>query len=143
MFSISANTMYSIDENGKHSLEISYQDSDGVDVGAYAEGDKFEKVILDAIDQIDEAIAEYGDDQADVEEAADIQKQIAELQAQISELQARNNELEKRHAEKINHKPVLDDNLKNFLNNFHKKDIDPTAGLNKISDFPFSAKWWV
>ena len=143
MFSISANTMYSIDENGKHSLEISYQDSDGVDVGAYAEGDKFEKVILDAIDQIDEAIAEYGDDQADVEEAADIQKQIAELQAQISELQARNNELEKRHAEKVNHKPVLDDNLKNFLNNFHKKDIDPTAGLNKISDFPFSAKWWV
>lgn len=140
MFSISANTMYSIDENGKHSLEISYQDSDGVDVGAYAEGDKFEKVIFDAIDQIDEAIAEYGDDQADVEEAADIQKQIAELQAKINELQTRNNELEKRHAEKINHKPVLDDDLKNFLNNFRKNDL--VAGANKVSDFPFAPKWW-
>jgi TolA-binding protein len=132
--------MYSIDENGKHSLEISYQDSDGVDVGAYAEGDKFEKVIFDAIDQIDEAIAEYGDDQADVEEAADIQKQIAELQAKINELQTRNNELEKRHAEKINHKPVLDDDLKNFLNNFCKNDL--VAGANKVSDFPFAPKWW-
>lgn len=140
MFSISANTMYSIDENGKHSLEISYQDSDGVDVGAYAEGDKFEKVIFDAIDQIDEAIAEYGDDQADVEEAADIQKQIAELQAKINELQTRNNELKKRHAEKINHKPVLDDDLKNFLNNFRKNDL--VAGANKVSDFPFAPKWW-
>lgn len=143
MFSISANTMYSIDENGKHSLEISYQDSDGVDVGAYAEGDKFEKVIFDAIDQIDEAIAEYGDDQADVEEAADIQKQIAELQAKINELQTRNNELEKRHAEKINHKPVIDDDLKNFLNSFRKNDLVDRA--NKVSDFPFylnESKWW-
>ena len=140
MFSISANTMYSIDENGKHSLEISYQDSDGVDVGAYAEGDKFEKVIFDAIDQIDEAIAEYDDDQADVEEAANIQKQIAELQAQINELQTRNTELEKRHAEKINHKPVLDDDLKNFLNSFRKNNL--VAGANKVSDFPFAPKWW-
>ena len=132
--------MYSIDENGKHSLEISYQDSDGVDVGAYAEGDKFEKVIFDAIDQIDEAIAEYDDDQADVEEAANIQKQIAELQAQINELQTRNTELEKRHAEKINHKPVLDDDLKNFLNSFRKNNL--VAGANKVSDFPFAPKWW-
>ena len=143
MFSISANTMYSIDENGKHSLEISYRDSDGVDVGAYSEGDKFEDVIFDAVDQIDEAIAEFGDDQADMDEAADIQEQIAQLQAQIAELQARNNELEQRHAKKVDRKPVVNDDLKDFLNNIRKKDIDPVAGLNKVSDFPFSAKWWV
>ena len=143
MFSITANTMYSIDENGKHSLEISYRDSDGVDVGAYSEGDKIEDVILDAVDQIDEAIAEFDDDQADVEEAATIQDQIAELQAQIAELQARNNELEKRHANKVSHKPVINDDLKDFIDNIRKKDVDPIAGLNKISDFPFSAKWWV
>lgn len=143
MFSISANTMYSIDENGKHSLEVSYQDSDGVDVGAYAEGDKFENVIFDVVDQIDEAIAEFDDDQADVEEAENIQDQITKLQTQLAELQARSNELEKRHADKVNHKPIFNDDLKDFINNIRKKDIDPTAGLNKISDFPFSAKWWV
>lgn len=143
MFSITANTMYSIDENGKHSLEISYRDSDGIDVGAYSEGDKFEDVILDAVDQIDEAIAEFDDDQADVEEATTIQNQIAELQAQIAELQARSNELEKRHADKVNRKPVINNDLKDFIDNIRKKDVDPVAGLNKISDFPFSAKWWV
>lgn len=142
MFSISANTMYSIDENGKHSLEVSYQDSDGVNVGAYAEGDKFENVIFDVVDQIDEAVAEFDDDQADMDEAADLQEQISQLQAQLAELQARSNELEKRHADKVNHKPIFNDDLKDLINNI-RKDIDSAAEPNKISDFPFSAKWWV
>ena len=34
MFSINANTMYSFDEKGNHSLEISYNDSNGTNVGA-------------------------------------------------------------------------------------------------------------
>ena len=140
MFSIQANTMYSLDENGEHSLEVSYCDSDGVNVGAYAKGDKFEDVVFDAIDQIDEAIAEYGDDQADVDEAAKLQEQIAQLQAQIADLQARNKELEQRHAEKLNRKPILDDDLKAFLNNFRKNNS--VAEVNK-NDFPFPPKWWV
>ena len=140
MFSITANTMYTIDENGDHSLEISYNDSEGVNVGAYATGNTLEEVLIDAIDQIDEAIAEYDDDQADVEESEKLQTQIAELQAQIDELQARNEELEKRHAEKLYHKPILDDNLKSFLNNFRKDDV--VSGKNNVSDFPFGPKWW-
>lgn len=147
MFSITANTMYSIDENGKRSLEISYCDSDGVAVGAYSEGDNFEDVILDAVDQIDEAIAEYDDDQADIEEAsniesqtAELQDQIAELQAQIAELQARNDELKQRHAQKINSKASLDEDLDKILNKYRK---ETTEIKNKISDFPFTPKWWV
>lgn len=147
MFSITANTMYSIDENGKHSLEISYCDSDGIDVGAYSEGDSFEKVILDAVDQIDEAIAEHSDDQADIEEAATIKDQIAELQAQIAELQAqsaelqaRSDELEQRHAQKINSKASLDEDLDKILNKYRKETSEIK---NKISDFPFAPKWWV
>lgn len=147
MFSITANTMYSIDENGKHSLEISYCDSDGIDVGAYSEGDNFEKVILDAVDQIDEAIAEHSDDQADIEEAATIENQIAELQAQIAELQARNdelqarnNELKQRHAQKINSKASLDEDLDKILNKYRKETNEIK---NKISDFSFAPKWWV
>ena len=144
MYSITANTMYSINEKGEHSMEVSYADSDGVNVGAYATGKTFEEVLLDAVDQIDEAIAEYGDDQADVEEAEDLQKQIAELQAQIADLQARNNELEKRHAEKLNRKSTLDDDLKTFVDNFRKSNgIDTVAGKSKISDFPFTLKRWV
>ncbi len=143
MYSITANTMYSID-NGEHSMEVSYADSNGVNVGAYATGKTFEEVLLDAIDQIDEAIAEYDDDQADVEEAEKLQKQIAELQAQIADLQARNNELEKRHAEKLNRKPILDDDLKSFIDNFCKtNNVDTDAGKNKTSDFPFVLKRWV
>lgn len=143
MYSITANTMYSINENGEHSMEVSYADSDGVNVGAYATGKTFEEVLLDAVDQIDEAIAEYGDDQADVEEAEELQKQIAELQAQIADLQARNNELEKRHTEKLNRKPILDDDLKSFINSFRKINEDVTAGKSKkISDFSFGTKWW-
>lgn len=148
MFSIAANTMYTIDENGKHSLEISYCDSDGTNVGAYSEGDTFESVIFDAVDQIDEAIAEFDDDQADVQEAEALQAQIAELQAQINELQARNTELEKRHAEKLSHKPALDIDLKSFINNLQKKEEykkfakDDHSPLNKISDFPFGPNWW-
>lgn len=144
MFSISANTMYSIDENGKHSLEVSYRDSDGVDVGAYSEGDKFEDVILDAVDQLDEAIAEFNDDQADVEEAENLQKQIAELQTQIAELQARNAELEQRHAKKVNHKTTFDGDLKDFLKDFRGKNNDSvTAMKHKVSDFPFAFNWCV
>lgn len=140
MFSINANTMYSIDEDGKHSLEISYRDSDGINVGVCSEGEDFEEVVFDALDQIDEAIAEYDNDKADVEEAKALQNEISKLQAQIAELQARNEELEKRHAKKLNHKPILDNDLKAFLDGFRKND--PVAGINKISDFPFSSKWW-
>ena len=151
MFSIKANTMYSLDEKGQHSLEISYTDSDGVNVGAYSEGDKFEDVIFDVIDQLDEGIAEFNDDKADVAEIDDneeyirqLQQQIAELQAQIADLQARNNELEKRHAEKLNRKSTLDDDLKTFVDNFRKSNgIDTVAGKSKISDFPFTLKRWV
>lgn len=131
MFSVTANTTYAI-EDGQHSLEISYIDSDGVNVGAYATGNSFEEVITDAVDQLDEAIAEYDDDQADVEEAADLQAQIADLQAQIAQLQARNDELEKRHAEKLNHKNTLDDDIKKILNNFRKE-----------SNISFNPKWFV
>ena len=45
VYSVSANTMYSIDEDGKHSLEVTYKDSDGFNAGAYAEGDTFEEVL--------------------------------------------------------------------------------------------------
>jgi DNA repair exonuclease SbcCD ATPase subunit len=141
MFSIQANTMYSFDENGEHSLEVSYCDSDGVNVGAYSKGTNFEDVILDAIDQLDEAIAEYDDDQADVDEAANLQDEIAKLQAEIAELKARNEELEKRHKEKVvSHNFISDDDLKSFIDNIRKKDL--VAGVNKISDFPFAPKWW-
>ena len=140
MFKISANTFYSIDENGKHSLEISYQDSEGVNVGAYSEGDSFENVIVDAIDQLDEAVAKQDDDRADIEEAENLQKQIAELQAQIDELQIRNNELEKRRIEREQNstdfsKKVLD--FEKIFSNFYEN-----RDKNKVNDFPFAPKWW-
>lgn len=140
MFSINANVMYSIDEKGQHSLEISYSDSDGADVGVYSKGDSFEKVVFDAADQMDEAMAAYDDDKADVEEAASIDKEIAKLQAQITELQGRSNELKKRHAEKINKKVASDEDLKKILDALKETDLN---SKKKIT-IPFTDyKWWV
>lgn len=161
MFSIKANTMYSLDEKGQHSLEISYTDSDGISVGAYSEGDKFENVVFDVIDQLDEGIAEFNDDKADLAEFDDNEERIRQLQQQIAELQARNTELEERHAKKISDKKdtmnELVQSLKSMTKDFsqdcadgasdlykifQKGSDDIVAGKNKVSDFPFAPKWW-
>lgn len=95
VYSVSASSMFSIDENGKHSLEVAYRDSDGVDAGAYSEGDSLDEVLGDVLDQIDEAIAKADDARADQEEAAKLQAQIDDLTRQLTELKSRNTELEK------------------------------------------------
>ena len=126
MFSIHANTTYAI-EDGKHSIEISYNDSDGTNVGAYAEGDTFEGVIADAIDQLDEAIAEFDDDRADVEESAKLEAQIAELQAKIDQLSAENEKLKARHEEKMvsnDPTPKFTYTLNDLLKKIDKKDAE-------------------
>ena len=134
MFSISANTVYAI-EDGKHSIEVSYCDSDGINVGAYAEGDNFEKVIFDVVDQIDEAIAEFSDDQADMEESARLEAQIADLQAQINDLIAENEALKARHEEKI----------AKATNKINKDDFDFDFLKNILKDDNITkpVKWWV
>lgn len=98
VYSVSASSMFSIDENGKHSLEVAYRDSDGVDAGAYSEGDSLDEVLGDVLDQIDEAIAKADDARADEEEAAQLQAQIDDLTRQLAELKARNTELEKNNS---------------------------------------------
>lgn len=151
MFSINANIMYSFDEKGNHSLEISYNDSNGTNVGAYAEGDALDKVLLDVMDQLDEAIAEFDDDQADKEEMESLQAQIADVQAQLEALEARNKELQDRQAKKrvvddiketIPATHEIDKDIQNMVSNFYKK-LNPTEEKNKATNFPFTPGWWV
>lgn len=151
MFSINTNTMYSFDEKGNHSLEISYNDSNGTNVGAYAEGDALDKVLLDVIDQLDEAIAEFDDDQADKEEMETLQAQIADVQAQLDALEARNKELQDRQAKKrvvddiketIPATHEIDKDIQNMVSNFYKK-LNPIEEKNKATNFPFTPGWWV
>lgn len=97
VYSVSASSMFSIDDNGKHSLEVAYKDSDGVDVGAYSEGDNFDEVLGNVLDQIDAAIADADDARADAEEAAQLQAQINDLTQQLEELKLRNAQLEKKN----------------------------------------------
>lgn len=94
VYSVNASSMFSIDENGKHSLEVAYKDSDGTNVGAYSEGDTFDGVLKDVLDQIDAAVADADDARADQEEAAKLQAQIDDLNRQLEELKTRNQELE-------------------------------------------------
>ena len=135
MFSIKANTMYSLDEKGQHSLEVSYTDSDGVSVGAYSEGDKFENVIFDVIDQLDEGIAEFNEDKADVAEIDDNEEYIRQLQQQIAELQARNAELKERHAKKFSNKKdamnELVQSLKSMTEDLSQDCADSASDLYK------------
>jgi predicted RNase H-like nuclease (RuvC/YqgF family) len=123
VYSVSASSMFSIDENGKHSLEVAYKDSDGVDTGAYSEGDSFDEVLGDVLDQLDAAIANAGDAHADQEEAAKLQSQIDDLTHQLEELKARNQELEQKNTQ-------------------YKKYKDFEEALNKITkDFDSDNIW--
>ena len=116
VYSVSASSMFSIDENGKHSLEVTYKDSDGTNTGAYAEGDTFDEVLGDVLDQIDEAIAEADDARADEEEAAKLQAQIDDLTRQLDALKARNNELEQKNTKYKKYQE-----FENTLNKFSKE----------------------
>ena len=97
VYSVNASSMFSIDENGKHSLEVAYKDSDGTNIGAYSEGDTFDDVLKNVLDQIDAGIADADDARADQEEAAKLQTQIDDLTRQLAELKARNQELEQKN----------------------------------------------
>jgi len=134
MFSIHANTTYAI-EDGKHSIEISYNDSDGTNVGAYAEGDTFENVVADVIDQLDEAIAEFDDDRADMEESEKLEAKIAELQVKIDQLSAENEKLKARHEKKFptNATPKSRINLVDFLDKLDKKDAEWSSMFDQWS----------
>lgn len=96
-YSVSTKSMLSIDENGTHSLEVSYNDSDGTNVGAYSEGNSFDSVLSDVLDQIDEALADQDDARADLEEINRLKAQIDELTGRLNELKARNTDLEKKN----------------------------------------------
>jgi predicted RNase H-like nuclease (RuvC/YqgF family) len=108
--------MFSIDEDGKHSLEVTYKDSDGFNTGAYAEGDTFDEVLANVLDQIDEAKADKDDARANEEEAKQLQTQIDDLTRQLEELKARNAELEQKNAK-------------------YKKYQNFADGISKVSNF--------
>jgi len=102
--------------DGVMSIEFNYHDSDGADVGAYAEGNSFDQVLNDVLDQFDEALADQDDARADLEEAEKLQAQIDDLTTQLNELKSRNVELEK---ETEKYKKYQD--FENAINNFSKQ----------------------
>lgn len=136
VYSISASSMFSIDENGKHSLEVAYKDSDGIDAGAYSEGNSFDEVLGDVLDQIDAAIADADDARADQEEVAQLQAQIDDLTRQLEELKARNTT----KVEKKNNK-----NFENFVTNAKlekKNNKNFEDAVNKIiKDYNMNDPW--
>ncbi len=91
VYSVSASSMFSIDEDGKHSLEVTYKDSDGFNTGAYAEGDNFDAVLADVLNQIDAAKADRDDARANEEEAKQLQTQIDDLTRQLADAQNKAN----------------------------------------------------
>lgn len=86
MYSIHANVMYALDDEGKHSIEINYVDSDGVDLAAYAEGNTIEAVVDNLVDQLEEEAQEQQYAKEKAKQINKIDAQIAELEAQLEDL---------------------------------------------------------
>ncbi len=88
MYNVHANIMYTLDDKGQHSVELNYVDSDGMDVGAYAEGKTIDKVVDDLVSQIEEELAEQENRKNKAKEIAELENQISELETQLKELKA-------------------------------------------------------
>lgn len=88
MYNVHADIMYTLDDKGQHSVELNYVDSDGMDVGAYAEGKTIDKVVDDLVSQIEEELAEQENRKNKAKEIADLENQISELETQLKELKA-------------------------------------------------------
>jgi septal ring factor EnvC (AmiA/AmiB activator) len=123
MYSIQTNAMYSIDENGKHSIEIAYKDSDGIDASAYSEGNDVMSVISDIADKLDKQIADFDDKKADAEEQKMLESQISDLEAKINDLKAqlddtvsKKNALKKKPAAHENVNKISSDDLNKMFN---------------------------
>ena len=86
MYSIHANVMYALDDEGKHSIEINYVDSDGADLAAYAEGNTIEAVVDNLVDQLEEEVQEQQYAKEKAKQINEIDTQIAELEAQLEDL---------------------------------------------------------
>lgn len=122
-YSVSTKSMLSIDENGTHSLEVSYSDSNGANVGAYSEGDNFDSVLSDVLDQIDEALADQDDARADLEEINQLKAQIDELTGRLNELEARNTELEGKNSKYKKYQNLEEVALNKFSKSVSTDDI--------------------
>ena len=98
MYSIETNATYTIEEDGKRSLEVTYIDSDGISVGAYSEGDNFTDVALDILDQIEAAIDTEEEDNLDTleESIEDMNRTIKHLQDGFADLCEERDKLNKR-----------------------------------------------
>lgn len=86
MYSIHANVMYALDDEGKHSIEINYIDSDGMDLAAYAEGNTIEAVVDNLVDQLEEEVQEQQYAKEKAKQINEIDAQIADLEAQLENL---------------------------------------------------------
>ena len=140
MYSVNISAVYNF-ENDDHSLEVAWNDSDGINVGAYSHGDSLYGIFEDICDQLDEAIAEYDDDKADVEESQKLEAKIAELQAQIDQLSAENETLKARHDEKIKTNKIKPDVsiLDKMLKNNDFSDLTETE-LSDLQNKMFKSK---
>lgn len=114
-YSCAFNVAFSSDKDDNMELEVAFEDSDGIEVGTYSQGDDIIKLIYDVADKLDAAIAEAGDAQADADEAAAQSDVICDLQTRIKKLEAENADLK----DKIN---SIEEKPFNFKND--KKDFD-------------------
>lgn len=113
-YSCAFNVAFNSNEDNNMELEVAFEDSDGIEVGTYSQGDDIVKLIYDVADKLDAAIAEAGDAQADVDEAATQSDVICDLQTRIKELEAENADLK----DKIN---SIEEKPFNFKKDFDEK----------------------
>ena len=139
MYSANISSTFSADENGELAIDLAFQDTDGLDIEAYAKGDDIEKVLTDIVYQIEEAAAadEADNDEDDVDDY--VARKIMELQDKIDALSEENTALKQKlamkdAANKIEAGKVSDNTVKKSDSDSIVALLNPDV-LKKIRDF--------
>ena len=147
-YSCAMNLAFNSDENDQMELEVTYNDSDGIETGAYAEGTDFVQLVGDICDQLQENIANISDEKADLDEKDALYARIQELEKENHQLKEQiedNTHNDKDNIESKYDKVALRDSEKylnsifeerysNLLNNL-KKNFDKDSYANILKTF--------
>ena len=133
-YSTNINSTFVVGEDGKMTVDLVYQDSDGSDISVYSSADNIEDLFNDVVDQIEEAMADEDDAAADIEERTMLESKLDALEAKIAKLEQRNAQLEGELA-KRDQKIVSDSIAAGKVPTVTTSKKDYTKLLEKLNNF--------
>lgn len=128
MFSAQANTCY-INEDGQHSFDVDYSDSDGTRIACSQIGKSFEEVLLKTLQDIE--------DQTQTQKEEAVQKQQDAIDAEIASLNEQLAKLREEKAKIETPKSSVKGDFENVLDKFLSEKLIDNNILNELIDIVF------